>query len=323
MSAFTTSTSIRAHEPLYSKYESQTRSMCACAFAFVPATPSASRSPCPALNTLANHGYIPRNGIAIPFWTLFGAIKHVYNLSTPLALLLTTVGYLTSGTFVLFNFKDNNSTRNPACPHTEKHPDHTNTASATSTSPSPSPLASLGRFLCALPLPSWTLDLSALSVRGPYKIAHDGSLVHPDGVTSCAPDPVLLAQVVDAAADPAEPEAGLTLAGLGRLHAARTAALEPGHALSALHEKIALGECGLAWCVMRAGAGAGAGGEMMGRRGTTSKDGIPPAVLREWFGEERLPGGWWGDCGRRPVRTVGLRDAARRAKEVGMFANVR
>ncbi|KIJ46634.1 hypothetical protein M422DRAFT_107608, partial [Sphaerobolus stellatus SS14] len=36
------------------------------AHAFIPAGPNDIRGPCPALNTLAYHGYLPRNGIVRP-----------------------------------------------------------------------------------------------------------------------------------------------------------------------------------------------------------------------------------------------------------------
>ncbi|GLB44255.1 putative peroxidase, family 2 [Lyophyllum shimeji] len=271
-------------------------------FAFIPPNTSSSRSPCPALNALANHGYIARDGKNIRFWTLLRATQHVYNLSFPLALLLTTVGYITCGTVCLFP---------PHAPHDDEPR---------------GVLAAITRFL-----PCPTLNLASLSAQGPLKIAHDASLVHADDASSCAPDPALVTQLLCLAYYPptashasvggrsgqpsaqtqadAEKEkwhAGLTLADLGRLHAAREAA-EP-HALNRLHEQVALGECGLAWCVMRER-----------RTGKADEDPIPPAALEQWFGEERLPDGWWDVGGGRPVRTVGLLEAARRAKEVGLF----
>ncbi|KAH8114281.1 Cloroperoxidase [Phellopilus nigrolimitatus] len=55
------------------------------------------RSPCPALNALANHGYIPHSGRSIPFFQLVHALRIVYNCSTPLAWLLSVVGFLWCG----------------------------------------------------------------------------------------------------------------------------------------------------------------------------------------------------------------------------------
>ncbi|OWZ19335.1 Chloroperoxidase [Phytophthora megakarya] len=46
----------------------------------VGATTAFRRSPCPALNTLANHGYLPRNGQNITKAVLGPAVMSVYNL---------------------------------------------------------------------------------------------------------------------------------------------------------------------------------------------------------------------------------------------------
>ncbi|KAH7912056.1 Chloroperoxidase [Hygrophoropsis aurantiaca] len=64
---------------------------------FEPATPSDRRSPCPALNALANHGYLPRDGKDIGLWQLIQALHAVYNLSYPLAALLAIAGILFCG----------------------------------------------------------------------------------------------------------------------------------------------------------------------------------------------------------------------------------
>jgi len=45
------------------------------------------RSPCPALNTLANHGHLPRNGKAITPEMFSTAIENVYNFDTVLGYL--------------------------------------------------------------------------------------------------------------------------------------------------------------------------------------------------------------------------------------------
>jgi hypothetical protein len=53
------------------------------------------RSPCPALNTLANHGYLPRHGHDIKPHQFIKAIQEGYNISYPLA------AFLTWGSFTL------------------------------------------------------------------------------------------------------------------------------------------------------------------------------------------------------------------------------
>ncbi|KIK51618.1 hypothetical protein GYMLUDRAFT_50435 [Collybiopsis luxurians FD-317 M1] len=52
------------------------------------------RSVCPALNTMANHGYIPRDGQNLTFGVLFRGLKECYGLSSPLATVLVTGGFL-------------------------------------------------------------------------------------------------------------------------------------------------------------------------------------------------------------------------------------
>ncbi|KAI8619731.1 lipoxygenase [Chytriomyces sp. MP71] len=47
---------------------------------YAPAGPSDLRSPCPALNTLANHGYLPRDGRLITADMLVKAVKQVFNM---------------------------------------------------------------------------------------------------------------------------------------------------------------------------------------------------------------------------------------------------
>ncbi|KAJ3743189.1 Chloroperoxidase [Lentinula detonsa] len=66
-----------------------------------PIFPNDSRAPCPGLNTLANHGYIPRSGRDIPFLTLIRALMEVYNISLPLALMLTAPAFLIYARFQL------------------------------------------------------------------------------------------------------------------------------------------------------------------------------------------------------------------------------
>ncbi|EKM51051.1 uncharacterized protein PHACADRAFT_263009 [Phanerochaete carnosa HHB-10118-sp] len=66
-------------------------------YAYSAPLPRDSRSPCPALNSLANHGYLPRDGHNIGWWTLVCSLVKVYNLSYPFALLLSTLGVIICG----------------------------------------------------------------------------------------------------------------------------------------------------------------------------------------------------------------------------------
>ncbi|KAJ6476386.1 hypothetical protein C8R45DRAFT_1077286 [Mycena sanguinolenta] len=241
-------------------------------YPFIPAETSDKRSPCPALNALANHGYLPRHGTQITFTQLLEAIKTVYNLSLPLALLLTLAGFLTCAKLSI----------NWAKPHTTFKSDS---------------FISCHRWTRRLSI-SWTLSLSDLSARGWNKIAHDASLVHPSGIPSHAPDPVLLANLLSFASH--SHKVGLALNGLAAVHAHRERTLP--HRLSSLHEQVALGECALGWLVMHNPA-----------TGVIDLD-----TLEKWFGEERLPDGWW-DL-KRPTEAVGLIQTRKTAGKVQQMA---
>ncbi|KAI0312901.1 Chloroperoxidase [Amylostereum chailletii] len=61
---------------------------------YIPPSPHARRSPCPALNTLANHGYLPRSGDHITPALLAGALHTGFGLTYTLAYFLSYVGFL-------------------------------------------------------------------------------------------------------------------------------------------------------------------------------------------------------------------------------------
>ncbi|KAJ7325528.1 Chloroperoxidase [Mycena albidolilacea] len=236
---------------------------------FIPAGRLDKRSPCPALNALANHGHLPRRGTQITFTQLLCAVRTVYNLSLPLALLLTLVGFLTCAKFSV------------------------NVPQSSPATPEHSPYSGYRWRLSV----SWTLSLSDLSARGWNKIAHDASLVHVSGIPSHAPDPALLSNLLSTASrSGTQHEAGITLEGLAAVHVLRKRSLSCP--LSRLHEQVAVGECALGWLVMR-----------NPRTGVIELD-----TLEQWFGEERLPEGWWDS--KRPVKAVGLIQSRRTAGKV-------
>ncbi|KAF5847163.1 hypothetical protein GGP41_003481 [Bipolaris sorokiniana] len=65
-------------------------------YPFQPPGPTDQRGPCPGLNTLANHGYIPRNGIATIAQIQAGT-QAVFNMAPDLSALLATGGALDGG----------------------------------------------------------------------------------------------------------------------------------------------------------------------------------------------------------------------------------
>jgi len=73
---------------------------------FIPRKETDSRSPCPALNTLADHGYIARDGRNLTLPELVNALHEVYNISFPLATILSMVAILLCGHWLTLNLHD-------------------------------------------------------------------------------------------------------------------------------------------------------------------------------------------------------------------------
>jgi len=65
--------------------------------------PTDLRSPCPFLNTMANHGYIRRDGRYITLWAATRAMMECYNFTFALALFVASAGIWTS-LFTHLNF---------------------------------------------------------------------------------------------------------------------------------------------------------------------------------------------------------------------------
>ncbi|TEB20273.1 aromatic peroxygenase precursor [Coprinellus micaceus] len=64
-----------------------------------PTQPGDTRGPCPALNTLASHGYLPRNGVATPK-QLINAVMEGFNMNNKLAIFVTYAAMLVDGNLV-------------------------------------------------------------------------------------------------------------------------------------------------------------------------------------------------------------------------------
>ncbi|KAI1790535.1 Cloroperoxidase [Ganoderma leucocontextum] len=64
---------------------------------YIPPGPDDSRAPCPGLNTLANHGYLPHDGRNLTLVQLVSAIHQVYGISRPLATVFAVGGLVKCG----------------------------------------------------------------------------------------------------------------------------------------------------------------------------------------------------------------------------------
>jgi len=136
-------------------------------------------------------------------------------------------------------------------------------------------------------------------------IAHDGSLVHPDGKPSTAPDHTLVGNLLQQASTAHNSEGdlkgGLDFFDIVRIRTEHV--LSTAHPmLSKYHNQISLGECSLLWEVLR------------DRTGTLNEV-IPTYKLQQWLGEERLPDGY-----DRPKEVIGLLQARKTANEVAKLS---
>jgi len=243
-----------------------------------------------SLSPIPDFFYSPRNGTGLSFFQLLYVTSMVYNLSFLLSGLLTLAGFLTCGRLTV-------PSQAPASLSSPTSPGWKNA------------IGSVVRLLKA----RWTLDLADLSVQGPFKIAHEASLVHiprSDGISAASattPDTGLCSSLILSAenardARDSRNSGGLGLMGLSHIQSKRLQA-NP-RPLGSFHMQIANGECALTWLVLK---GHGDEGVVSARK------------LKRWFQDERLPSGWWtgGDTGARPSETIGLWRARRVANWVG------
>jgi len=73
---------------------------------FVPPSAADSRSPCPALNALANHSILPHNGRGITAYQLITVMRQHYHVSLPLATLLSVIGTFMCGRQFTIDLED-------------------------------------------------------------------------------------------------------------------------------------------------------------------------------------------------------------------------
>ncbi|KAF9522785.1 heme-thiolate peroxidase [Crepidotus variabilis] len=64
-----------------------------------PLQPGDIRGPCPGLNTLASHGYLPRNGVASPA-QIITAVQEGFNMENGLAVFVTYAAHLVDGNLI-------------------------------------------------------------------------------------------------------------------------------------------------------------------------------------------------------------------------------
>ncbi|KAJ7647781.1 Cloroperoxidase [Roridomyces roridus] len=75
-------------------------------YGFIPPKPTDSRGPCPALNALSNHGYLPRDGQNITIRSVLQASLDVYNIDPAVLVGVAKLGLLTSNEPDTFSLSD-------------------------------------------------------------------------------------------------------------------------------------------------------------------------------------------------------------------------
>ncbi|KAJ6590009.1 Cloroperoxidase [Mycena vulgaris] len=75
-------------------------------YGFIPPKPTDSRGPCPALNALSNHGYLPRNGQNLTIRSVLQASTDVYNIDPAVLIGVAKLGLLTSNEPDSFTLED-------------------------------------------------------------------------------------------------------------------------------------------------------------------------------------------------------------------------
>ncbi|CAA7271455.1 unnamed protein product [Cyclocybe aegerita] len=250
-----------------------------------------------------------RNGLNLKFFEVVRAIVFVYNISYPLAILLASVGFLASGKITFKkDFISKAVINSTSCHWTDRIVVS---------------ILNAMNFVLSF-VPTLTLDLGDLSQRGTSKLAHEASFVHPNGIPSTAPDANMVNTLLDYSSSRRNYQGflrfGLGLVDVARFHAERVRLSPP---LNKIHNQIALGECALAWDVLRdhrCSHGA-IDFERIAHLQKGKYEGIvPTSRLEAWFGQERLPDGWWDVCGVRPTRTIGIARARGLANLIGKLA---
>ena len=224
----------------------------------------------------------------------------MYNISTPLACLLSTFAFVLCGSWTV----------TPRALPSQRWPE--NDVSQISR-PSPT-------LLDLVPFPRVKLDLHDLAKHGSLRIEHDGSLAHKDAMPGAkfapiTPDPSLVvdltetSQAISLHAASGEMKyrgknstTDMTLEDVALARFNRNTTLETP--LSAFHSRLALSECALLLSVM-------AKHPTNNSENAQKKPFVPRKWVKEWFGEERLPDDWVS-----PVHPVGLRTVGKVVKEV-------
>lgn len=296
-----------------------------------PAQATDSRSPCPAINSMANHGYISRDGRSISTWQLIRALKRVYALTWPFATFLVVVGLIIIGHYNLFRGVDlielarhGRVEHNASLVHDDALTEAADADGEKKIIMAPTNVnQDLVEQMFSDPLlyanctPSFDNDHDVTPSSEPSSAGSDTTL---DGASSSGS---LTASVADEdmfARKQAEFETDLCIptmdfADLARHRVRRQAECGP---TGKIHQEIARGEMAIilnAWGVDRLGK------LPLPTPSTRPKLGAPVSWLREWLGSERLPEEWFDSLESGAERRVtGLMDTVKMSKSIKLRA---
>jgi hypothetical protein len=255
--------------------------------AFCPGQASDSRSPCPAINTLANHGYISRDGRAISTRELLCAVQQVYGLSWPLALFLVIVGLFVLHHWNLFRPIDLNELRvHNRVEHNASlvHDDVALGQDEAPTAVNPGLVDQLFSNLISNSTSSDNRSSASLPTeksRGEYPLS--GNAAASPQIQTMDYNDVALARV-------------------------RRQAVSGE--IDAVHQEIARGEMAIilgAWSVRKLG---------LMKNSCNGKDGAPASWLREWLSIERLPDEWFDRVESGNTKKTGLLETVKMSRSI-------
>ncbi|KAF7288397.1 HEME-HALOPEROXIDASE domain-containing protein [Mycena chlorophos] len=250
---------------------------------FIPAGEGDIRSVCPAINTMANHGYIPRDGKNITPLKIFRGLRACYGLSIPLAIVLVSGGW-----FFIKRYFGQAITLLDLGAHGGVEHDASVVHGDTPYPPGkPHTATARDGILAPIMIHPELVDEFVTSIRQrATKEANTSEFVSPSSSSS--------ADLV--------PESAVLVNGHDIVQTRlRREKLSPP--LDALHAEVARGEMAIIL-----GVWENASPLSPARNAAFQQEpGIPLPWLHRWLADERLPDGW------RPTHTQGLRDVMRRS----------
>ncbi|KAF7288991.1 HEME-HALOPEROXIDASE domain-containing protein [Mycena indigotica] len=250
---------------------------------FVPPMEGDVRSVCPAINAMANHGYIPHDGKGVTPWMIFRGLRACYGLSIPLALTLTGGGWFFNKRYfgqaiTLVELGLHNGVEHDA---SVVHGD----------TPVPPPVVGHDGKV--------TVNTARKGLLAPVAIIP--ALVE-EFISSIVKRASLEASTTEFVTPTTLPESAVLITGhdIVQTRLRREAQSPP---LDPFHAELARGEMSIilgVWETQKPLSPLPSGSPI-------PAPGIPLPWMRHWLAEERLPDGW------KPTHVQGLRDVIRRS----------